>query len=282
MRPVQGLAFAGLVVSTATVAAPPQQLDFEMVGTLPVLSAHVAGRPVRLLLDTGGGSALALRPETLAAMIPGQSLDQSPNPSPNPSPNQPPASVPASPSDAAASARPVLPSLPLQFGEGEPVDLPATVWRKPAYPPGIDGYLGWGYLRRFSLVVDYRGRQLQLWPAGALAPVCAAPPAVLRQLGSLPYVTVEHEGQPLPLGLDTGANQNVLIAGRVPAAATPGAHRVLAPASWEGRPLALGSFKVIELKLPVLAGFLGHGFFASHRVCLDAQSASVSIEPLAP
>ena len=63
---------------------------------------------------------------------------------------------------------------------------------------------------------------------------------------------------------------------------TPGARHALPAARWEGGALTLGEFQVIELQVPVLAGFLGHGFFSAHRVCLDAQSAAVAIEPRAP
>lgn len=274
----QGLARAGVVASVATLTsattmaaqAPPRVLGFEMLGTLPVLSAQVEGRPVRLLLDTGGAAALALRPDVAAALTP---TDMAASASAG-------ASSTASP--PASSTAPASPRLRLQLGAGEPVELPAALWRKSSYPPGIDGYLGWGYLRQFSVVLDYGRQQLQLGPAGQLAPACGEARAALKHLGSLPYVTVLQDGQPLPLGLETGANQNVLLAGRVPGAATAGERRALPATSWEGRPLALGGFQVIELQLPVLAGFLGHGFFATHRVCLDARSAAVAIEPLAP
>jgi len=256
---------------TATNASPAGRLAaISWSAGKDACLALLRAREARLLLDTGGGAALALRPDVAAALAP---ADVAASASAGAS------SLASSPASATA---PAPARLRLQLGAGEPVELPAAMWRKSSYPPGIDGYLGWGYLRQFSVVLDYGRQQLELGPAGQLAPACGEARAALKHLGSLPYVTVLQDGQPLPLGLDTGANQNVLLAGRVPGAATAGERRALPATSWEGRPLALGGFQVIELQLPVLAGFLGHGFFATHRVCLDAQSAAVAIEPLAP
>jgi hypothetical protein len=210
--------------------AQPRILPFSLERRLPLLQAEVDGRPARLLLDLGGSAVLALRPDW-----PGLT----------------------------ASAQ-----LALIGDAAQPV--PAKPWPRHSPPPGVDGYLGYGYLARYSLVIDYPQQQVRLYPAGRLADECRGPVAALQQLGSLPYARFEQQGSVLPLGLDTGANQNVL---RRDAQLHPGALLL------EGVALEPGPFSRIDLAVPVIAGFLGHDFFARRRVCLDAASKRLQIEP---
>jgi hypothetical protein len=220
----------GAALLWGVAQAQPRILHFTLERQLPLMKAEVDGHPARLLLDLGGAAALALRPDW-----PG----------------------------LAASAQ-------LTVNGGASETVPARPWPRNKPPPGVDGYLGYGYLARHSLVIDYAQQQVRLYPPGRLADECSGPVAALQQLGSLPYARFEQQGTVLPLGLDTGANQNVL---RREAALQPGALML------EGVALEPGPFGRIDLAVPLIAGFLGHDFFARHRVCLDASSKQLQIEP---
>ncbi|WP_212689064.1 hypothetical protein [Undibacterium luofuense] len=204
---------------------------------VPVLKAELDGKPVRLLLDTGGGAALALRHDLI--------------------------------SDATQVRQ-------LALQSGKAVQLKAVPWKKASISEGIDGYLGMGWLRQYSLVIDYAHAQLRLHPAGSLAPECGTQTVPLQMLGSLPYVRLTQDAQAVALGLDTGANQNILKtgsrwsgdAGQVLTGLT------LQTEGWTGQQ----NFRLVNVHVPVIDGFLGYEFFAGHLVCMDIQSAKLAIK----
>lgn len=233
---------AGFLCLTSALAcavqeSPLENLSFEIQKQLPVISAELDGKPVRLLLDTGGGSALALRHDLI--------------------------------SDATQVRQ-------LALQSGKAVQLKAVPWKKASIPEGIDGYLGMGWLRQYSLVIDYAHAQLRLHPAGNLAPECGTQAVPLQMLGSLPYVRLTQDAQPVALGLDTGANQNILKtgsrwsgnAGQVLTGLT------LQTEGWTGQQ----NFRLVNVQVPVIDGFLGYEFFAGHLVCMDIQSAKLAIK----
>ncbi|HEY0957626.1 MAG TPA: hypothetical protein VGE36_22935 [Roseateles sp.] len=59
---------AALLLMTAMQAwaAPDLALPFTLEAGLPLLDARIDGRQARLLIDTGGAAALALRPDWAA------------------------------------------------------------------------------------------------------------------------------------------------------------------------------------------------------------------------
>jgi hypothetical protein len=149
---------------------PEAVLHFELNKQLPVIKVQVDGLDAALILDLGGAAALALRPGW-----PG------------------PATV-----DGDGTRM-------VSFAGGNSIQVPAAVWKKPKVPPGIDGYLGYGYLRRYGLVIDYSRREVRLFRQGVQLDECRAAPVALLQLGSLPYVRFERGGKPFLLGLDSAA-----------------------------------------------------------------------------
>lgn len=251
---------ATLLAATAAQAQTEADLTlrFTLEAGLPVLQARIDGREARLLIDSGGAAALALRPDW-------------------------------APADAAASAvmsqdaqgqqrrneRLVVGDLVL--GSHTLPQAPAAqTWAKAKRPAGADGYLGWGWLRERRWVMDYAAGQLQRlapgspWPAG-----CGGEPLPVQMMGSLAVVRLQTaEGQVLVLGLDTGASRNVI---------KPALVQVVAGGALmaDGRLLQAGPFVSVPLQVPGLDGFLGQDFFSRHRVCMDPDRLQLRVQPLA-
>jgi hypothetical protein len=210
------------------------QLAFRLERQLPLIQARIDGQAATLLLDLGGTAALALRPNW-DGLQPDQDVDKT-----------------------------------LETSAMPPTPVPTRIWKKSPLPPGVDGYVGYGYLKQFALLIDYRNQIMQLSPPGKLDAACGNNVAPLQHLGSLAYVRFEQDDRPLLLGLDTGANQNV---SKDSAPALSGTARLAMQS------LDLGPFRQIKLPLPRLDGILGYEFFARHLVCLDAQSATFAVTP---
>jgi hypothetical protein len=231
-----------LATARAGALEPERVLPFELSQQLPLLKLQVDDRPATLILDLGGAAPLALRPDWPAD----------------------------DPKTDARTKRVRLPG-------GELETLPATVWKRTSIPPGIDGYLGFAYLQRFNLVFDYAKRQARLYPRGAAHGECRAKPAALSRLGSLPYVQFDYSGQTLLMGLDTGANQNLIKPGR-PGTALSDTKRSIDGASLAAQATTPGPLLVMELPIPTLDGLLGYDFFARYRVCLDPAANTLAAD----
>lgn len=245
MRPCLMVLMMLLTIGAAHAAPPGGTLRFELQRQLPVIQVQIDGAPASLLVDLGGALALALRPDW-----PGWAPDET------------------------QDARRVA------FAGGWREELVARPWRKAVIPPGIDGYLGYGYLQRFGVVIDYAVQEVRLVAAGEPLTACRSAPVALKRLGSLPYLGFERDGQPLRLGLDTGANQNVLKRSAVNAGATE-ARVTLGAVQLDGRAVDLGAFRLLELPIPVVDGLLGYDFFARHRVCMEAAARAVAFDEYA-
>ncbi len=242
MKAVVVAVLALLATVSARALEPERVLPFELRQQLPLLSVQIDDRPATLILDLGGASPLALRPDWPA-------------------------------DDAKTDAR----SKRVRLPGGELETLLATVWKKTSIPPGIDGYLGFAYLQRFNLVFDYAKRQARLFPRGAAHGECRATPVALSRLGSLPYVQFDYSGQTLLMGLDTGANQNLIKPGR-PGTVLSDKTRSIDGASLAGQRTAPGPLLVMELPIPTLDGLLGYDFFAHYRVCLDPAANTLAAD----
>ncbi|MDO6386408.1 hypothetical protein [Uliginosibacterium sp. 31-12] len=235
-----------LCVAKAHALEPERVLHFELRQQVPILQVQVDGREASLILDLGGASALALRPDWAEAGAAGEASEHL-----------------------------------LALAPGELEAVPATVWKKTRIPPGIDGYLGWAYLQRYKLVFDYAKQAARLYPRGAVHAECAGAPVPLHRLGSLPYVQFDHAGQALLLGLDTGANQNLIKPG-VAGAALSDKTLSIDGVTLAGQALKPGPLRVMELPIPTLHGLLGYDFFARYRVCLDPAANTFALAAFEP
>lgn len=262
MTPLLRWLGAALLAATAAQAQPETDLTlpFMLDAGLPVLQARIDGRDARLLIDSGGAAALALRPDWA------------------PAPDAAGGAVTSQDAQGQLrqQARLAIGELVLA-GQALPVAPAAQTWGKAKRPAGTDGYLGWGWLRERRWVVDYAaGQLLRLAPGSAWPAGCGGAPLPFEMIGSLAVVRLQAtDGQPLVLGLDTGASRNVIrpaLSGAV-AGALRGA---------DGRPLQAGAFVSVPLQVPGLDGFLGQDFFSRHRVCVDPAGRQLWLQPLAP
>jgi hypothetical protein len=259
------LALVTLLATTAAAQAQPEAdltLPFTLEAGLPVLQARIDGRDARLLIDSGGAAALALRPDWAPAL---EAKAEAPGT----------VSTQDAQGQVRRATRLIVTDVVLA-GQALPEAPAAQTWTKAKRPADTDGYLGWGWLRERRWVVDYAARSLvrlapaSPWPAG-----CGGAPLPLEMIGSLAVVRLQAlDGQTLVLGLDTGASRNVVRPDRVDAVAGPlrGA---------DGQTLQAGRFVSVPLQVPGLDGFLGQDFFSRHRVCVDPAGRQLRVQPLA-
>jgi hypothetical protein len=254
------LRFAAALLFMVTVQAQPtagQTLPFVLDAGLPLLQARIDGREARLLIDTGGAAALALRPDWAPVAEDAASASQDAQ------------------GQARLNAKLAVAEVALAGQRLSPTP-PAQTWSKARRPAGADGYLGWGWLRAQRWVLDYGARQLQLLAADEPMPAsCGTAPLGLDMLGSLPVLRLQTAaGQTLTLGLDSGASRNVVR----PALAESVVGGALQA---DGRALQAGDFVTVPLQVPGLDGFLGQDFFSRHRVCVDPARRRLWMQPLA-
>jgi len=255
------LAAALLLTTTlAAQAAPGRVLPLHLDGGLAWVDARIDGRDARLLIDSGGAAALALRSDW------------------GPAATGAAASATAS-QDAQGRQRvnAVLAVNEVLLAGQALVPAPAAqTWAKARRPAGVDGYLGWGWLREQRWVVDYAARQLRLLDADEPMPAsCGDAPLGFELLGSLPVVRLHGAaGELLTLGLDTGASRNVIRPALADAVSA-------GPLRAGDRAIAAGGFATVALQVPGLDGFLGQDFFSRHRVCVDPGRRQLWAQPLA-
>lgn len=231
-----------LQVGYASALSPELVIKFDLERQWPLIRLKIDDAPATLILDTGGGSMLALRPSW-----------------PNP------------PVDKDSKSR------RLEFAAGHSLELLSTVWKKSPAPNGIDGYLGYGFFRQYNIVIDYASAEFRLYRIGDEHLECSSKPESISNLGSLEYLKIEREGKPLLLGLDTGANQNILTTSS--GSAVPGDSPASRGKTTLGdRELDLGKFRRVSLQIPVIDGFLGYDFFAKHRVCINPVARTISVD----
>lgn len=149
-------------------------------------------------------------------------------------------------------------------------------------PPKRDGQLGFAFLRNYTVVVDFPGRQLKLYDAAepTLPPECGtqvAPlevgPAGLQSVARTSVGTIR-------VAWDTAAQASML---------TPEALRVPDSRYKLGEPHELAEFTIGDVKLgpltvrsvkvqiPDLDGLVGFDFFNEHVVCFDTRRGVVAI-----
>ena len=277
------LGLTGLVLgaSCTTIREMPEQPSPEGVVRVPLVleggmawvDARIGGKPVRLLLDTGGFDAVALTPEVLAGLDvtwTGRSK-----------------STYSAMGETARAREYALPEFELGgvvFRDAKGYEDLLLGTRQAV---GRSGYLGLGILRRFRLVIDFAARRLVLiWPD---APTPAEYdvenwPAVEFAASSDGIVgRAKVDGVERLLVWDTGASHCVLKTGLEGAnpVRLEGGHPFITAASFEvrGRELGATDFALLPFKQPRADGFVGYPFFVKHAVYVDFTNRIFAIRP---
>lgn len=223
---------------------------------LPSFDATVNGQGVHLFLDTGGYKPLALKQDVIHRI--GIAYD----------------AASASASDAQGHAY-VARSFDLHdFKAGSlslaplrGADLPDLGTH--AYPQ--DGYLGYGVLKNYVLVIDYAGGKVSLYtPADGRAVLeqqCGEHTFDVTVKNAIIQTTIATDRGDRTFQFDTGANRNIVRP--VSGAAAEQASVTFERFRLGSVDLGATPFGVIPYRAPDVDGVLGRDFFAAHRVCLD-------------
>jgi len=151
-------------------------------------------------------------------------------------------------------------------------------------PPKKDGQLGFAFLRNYTVVVDFPGRQLKLYDAAeaTLPAECGSQVAPL-EIGAAGLQSVARTNiGTIRVGWDTAAQASMLTP---EALSVPESRYVLGEphelAEFTIGNVKLGPLKVrsVKVQIPGVQGLLGFDFFNEHVVCFDARRGAVAIAP---
>ena len=259
-----GVAMSGC--STTTVAIqPPIEVSLELRSGMPTTTVGVGGTPLRLFVDLGGYSAIALTPAELGK-VQVRYLAESMR------------STNAS-GDIYETRRFVAPGVSLGgvlLGNFEGTEF---VFPEAAAPPDRNGFIGFALLSRFLLVIDYPGRSLRLYASGsreAMVRECGDKSFDIDVVNGVAQSTADTDHGKLVFSWDTGSIRSVIRPSAVGISVQGAASGPGLPAAHRMNKFVLGSrdfgpqtLLPIDYRGVAVDGVLGTDFFASRVVCLD-------------
>jgi hypothetical protein len=260
-------ALAGAAISgcsTTTVAIePPIRVPLELRNGMPTTTVNVGDTPLRLFLDLGGYSAIALTPAELSK-VQVRYLAESTR-STNASGN-------------IYETRRFVASA-VSLGGVLLGDLEGTefVFPETAAPPDRNGFLGFALLSRFLMVIDYPGRSLRLYASGsreAMIRECGNKSFEIDVVNGVAQSIADTDQGKLVFSWDTGSTRSVIRPSS--AGSANGATSVAGAPLHRTARFVLGSsdfgpqsFLTIDYRGIKVDGVLGTDFFVSRVVCLD-------------
>ena len=231
---------------------------------MPTTTVSIGGTPLKLFVDLGGYSAIALTGAELR-QVTVQYLSESTR------------STSAS-GDIFEARRFVAAGVSLGGVLVGDLEGSEFVFSETAAPPDRNGYIGFALLSRFLLIVDYPSRSLRLYASGSKD-------AMLRECGDTSFeievvngvaqsIADTDEGKRV-FSWDTGSTRSVIrpsaVGGNVktgaPAAGAP-PHK-MAKFVLGSRDFGPQTFLPIDYRGVAVDGVLGTDFFATRVVCLD-------------
>ncbi|MEN3110979.1 hypothetical protein ACFONG_03885 [Uliginosibacterium paludis] len=248
---------AGALAALLLPGLPARALELrlEFINALPTVTATLPdGQTLHLLVDLGGDAALRLNREWITRLgltaLPTEGKSQ----------------------DAFARGldNTRYGALDLQLG-GERFHIDDV--RPGRDRPGIDGYIGAPLLMPYRIVFEYAQQRIRLLPPAQADAVCQGKTLPLQKMGRLLVVEAQSALGPLRLGIDSGANYNVIQRSRL--LADSDAVQTLPALQLAGLPQADLRFKPLALQISGLDGFLGTPFFSAQPVCIDAAAATM-------
>jgi hypothetical protein len=231
---------------------------------MPTTTVSIGGTPLKLFVDLGGYSAIALTEVELRQVVV-RYLTESTR------------STSAS-GDIYESRRFVAPGVSLGgvlLGDLEGSEF---VFPEAAAPPDRNGYVGFALLSRFLLIVDYPNGSLRLYASGskdAMIRECGDKTFEIDVVNGVAQSIAETDHGKLVFSWDTGSTRSVIRPSAVGLSVKAGAPAPGAPPHKTAK-FVLGSrdfgpqsFLLIDYRGVAVDGVLGTDFFASRVVCLD-------------
>ena len=258
-----GVAISGC--STAPGAIEPLiQVPLVLRGGMPTTTVNIGGTPLKLFVDLGGYSAIALTEGELR-QVAVRYLTESRR------------STNAS-GDIYETRRFIAPEVSLggvALGDLEGIEF---VFPETAAPPDRNGYVGFALLSRFLLIVDYPGGSLRLYASGskdAMIRECGDKSFEIDVVNGVAQTIADTDHGKLVFSWDTGSIRSVIrpsavgvsVKAGAPAPGTP-PHR-MTKFVLGSRDFGPQSFLPIDYRGVAVDGVLGTDFFASRVVCLD-------------
>jgi hypothetical protein len=250
--------------TTPGAIQPWIEVPLELRSGMPTTVVSIGGTPLKLFIDLGGYSAIALT-EAELKQVAVRYLTESTR------------STNAS-GDIYDGRRFVAPGVSLGgvlLGDLEGSEF---VFPETAAPPDRNGYVGFALLSRFLLIVDYPNGSLRLYASGskeAMVRECGANSFEIDVVGGVAQSIADTDHGQLVFSWDTGSTRSVVrpsAIGRRVRAGAPGSealpHR-MAKFVLGSRDFGPQSFLPIDYRGVTVDGVLGTDFFASRVVCLD-------------
>ena len=258
-----GAAISGCSSSPSAIQ-PPIQVPLELRSGMPTTTVSIGGTPLKLFVDLGGYSAIALTEVELRQVVV-RYLTESTR------------STSAS-GEIYESRRFVAPGVSLGgvlLGDLEGSEF---VFPETAAPPDRNGYVGFALLSRFLLIVDYPNGSLRLYASGskdAMIRECGDKTFEIDVVNGVAQSIAGTDHGKLVFSWDTGSTRSVIRPSAVGVSVKAGAPAPGAPPHkmtkfvLGSRDFGPQSFLLIDYRGVAVDGVLGTDFFASRVVCLD-------------
>jgi hypothetical protein len=187
-----------------------------------------------------------------------------------------------------ASRRFVVPEVILGGQSFGPLDGGESVFAEGAGPPDNNGYIGFGFLHQFLLVLDYPGGHFRLYPSGddaAFEAECGHDSFAVESGNGITRSVAKTDRGSLRVLWDTGATVNAIhsalfaVNDQTPDDQGGPPFVSLTALSLAGRDYGPVQFRVTDfVGLPV-DGILGTPFLANRKLCFDLPRGKGAIAP---
>jgi hypothetical protein len=258
-----GIAIAGCS-SAPSATQPPIHVPLELRSGMPTTTVNIGGTPLKLFVDLGGYSAIALTERELSQTAV-RYLTESTR------------STNAS-GEIYESRRFIAPQVSLGGVLVGDLEGSEFVFPETAAPPDRNGYIGFALLSRFLLIVDYPSGSLRLYASGskdAMIRECGDKSFEIDVVNGVAQTIADTDHGKLVFSWDTGSIRSVIRPSAVGVSVKAGVAERGAPPHrlskfvLGGRDFGPQSFLPIDYRGIAVDGVLGTDFFASRVVCLD-------------
>lgn len=267
-------AFAVTGCANAPPGTPaPIRVPIVLRNGLPTATVEVSGKALSLFLDLGGYNAIALTPQELSR-VPVTFLEGTVR------------SIQAS-GAIYESRRFVAEEVSLGGTSVGALEGSEFIFSEGAAPPDRNGYIGFGLLSRFLVVIDYPDRSVRLYPSGssdALTRECGTRAFAVDVVDGVAQSTVDTEQGKLVFSWDTGSSRSVLLPSAIKRSrrsteSGPSAAYRIGKFVLGEREFGLQDFLLIDYRGLTTDGVLGTDFFAPRVVCLDMGTGVGAVRP---